>query len=78
MPKSHKKKLRKIKRRRKNNNLGVFILVGFLACFIIFVIIREPINEQVGKKTDTVDQKQDMPSRSKKRNKKEFCYRKGV
>ena len=71
MPKSHKKKLRKIKRRRKNNNLGVFILVGFLACFIIFVIIREPINEQVGKKTDTVDQKQDMPSRSKKRNKKE-------
>ena len=71
MPKPHKKKLRKIKRRRKNNNLGVFILVGFLVCIIIFLIIREPIDAEAAKKIETVEQNKDMPLRSKKKSKKE-------
>ena len=33
MPKVRKKKLRKVKRRRKDGNLGIFILAGLFAVF---------------------------------------------
>ena len=45
MPKVRKKKLRKVKRRRKDGNLGIFILVGFVCCILVWLIIKEPVDK---------------------------------
>lgn len=45
MPKVRKKKLRKVKRRRKDGNLGIFILAGLICCILIWLIIKEPADK---------------------------------
>ena len=55
MPKVRKKKLRKVKRRRKGGNPGIFILTGFICCILIWLIIKEPAdkNSELAK-TETI------------------------
>ncbi len=72
MPKVRKKKLRKVKRRRKGGNPGIFILTGFICCILIWLIIKEPAdkNSELAK-TETVSKNSELPVKPKKKTKKE-------
>lgn len=54
MPKTHKKKLRKIKRRKTNKGPGILILIGFICCVLIWLITKEPVtnHNQTGETTE--------------------------
>jgi len=72
MPKVRKKKLRKVKRRRKGGNPGIFILTGFICCFLIWIIIKEPADKNSElSKAETVSKNSELPVKPKKKTKKE-------
>ena len=71
MPKVRKKKLHRVKRRRKDGNLGIFILAGVICSFFIWFITSEPVPESSAQNANIVtEQKKDKPQKQKKKAKK--------
>ncbi len=66
MPKQRSKKPRKIKRRIKRNNLGMFLLIGFIGLAALWFLAKEPLPE-----TGSVSLKEqiDQPEKAEKKSK---------
>ncbi len=78
MPKVRKKKLRRVKRRRKDGNLGIFILVGVICSFFIWFITSEPVTKSSGNANITTEQKKDKTQKQKAKKTKKAITKGGA
>ncbi len=78
MPKVRKKKLRRVKRRRKDGNLGIFILVGVICSFFIWFITSEPVTKSSGNANIATEQKKDKTQKQKAKKTKKAITKGGA
>jgi len=78
MPKVRKKKLRRVKRRRKDGNLGIFILIGVICSFFIWFITSEPVTKSSGNANIASEQKKDKTQKQKAKKTKKAIPKGGA